>query len=414
MPLIGENRKVRKTQQRVSLFHVEVISPKMWSRALVHGMVRIEASSKSPRNRPTETQDIPNLGQIFAISWFAEGAGGGIMPDQRTGHEVNVDVNRDRGAPSRGGTGLLPLREIMSTRVVTIAPGEAASEAWNRMRRRRIRHLVVLEGSRVIGVVSERDLGGRAGADVRKSRTVQDLMTPHVLSADSKTTLNQAADVMRKQLIGCLPVLEGDQLAGLVTATDVFETLGSSVIGTMSRAERQLLRAPSSSRRLGGQPVISRRSRASGKMSEERLEARDNKKRVPFADRLPRALKRKAGRTDLQHVPANIRVVGVELDQDQQQYIRQALGMKLGKFVRSIERISVRLKDVNGPRGGVDQLCRIKVVLSGLPSVVFQTQAGSLRDAISGALTGVQRAVRRSVQRRRMKALKRRKISRLP
>jgi hypothetical protein len=117
-------------------------------------------------------------------------------------------------------------------------------------------------------------------------------------------------------------------------------------------------------------------------------------------------LKREAGRTDAQRVPANIRVAGVELDQDDRAYIRQTLGMKLGKYATSIERVSVRMEDVNGPRGGVDQVCRIKVVLSGLPSVVFQSQAASLKDAINGALAGVGRAVRRRVQRRRMKPIR--------
>ena len=298
------------------------------------------------------------------------------------------------------------LREIMGTRVVSIGPKESASEAWTRLRRRRIRHLVVMEGTRLVGVLSERDLGGRAGAGIRKGRRVQDLMTPHVVSAEPETTLRQAADLMRKRLIGSLPVLDGDRLVGIVTATDVFDAFGSVATDTMSRAERQLLRAPSSSKRLGGQPVISRRSRALGKTPREQLRVADNKKRVPFAARLPRALKREAGRTNAPEVPANIRVVGVELNQDDRAYIRQSLGMKLGKYATSIERVSVRVKDVNGPRGGVDQLCRVKVVLSGLPSVVFQSQAGSLKAAINGALTGVERAVRRRVQRRRMKPIR--------
>jgi ribosome-associated translation inhibitor RaiA len=118
-------------------------------------------------------------------------------------------------------------------------------------------------------------------------------------------------------------------------------------------------------------------------------------------------LKREAGRTDAAQVPANIRVAGVELNEDQRAYIRQSLGLKLGKYATSIERVSVRVKDVNGPRGGVDQVCRVKVVLSGLPSVVFQSQAVSLEDAINGALTGVERTVRRRVQRRRMKPIRR-------
>ncbi len=232
-------------------------------------------------------------------------------------------------------------------------------------------------------------------------------MTAPVEHAEPETTVRLAADLMRKRLIGSLPVLDGDRIVGIVTATDVFDALGSAGAGTMSRAERQLLRAPSSSKRLGGQPVVNWRLRAPGKMPQQRPRAAGNKKRVPFANPIPRALKRKAGRTDASQVPVNIRLAGVKLDQDDRTYIRQTLGMKLGKYATSIERVSVRMEDVNGPRGGVDQVCRIKVVLSGLPSVVFQSQAASLKAAINGALTGVERAVRRRVQRRRMKPIKR-------
>jgi ribosome-associated translation inhibitor RaiA len=97
----------------------------------------------------------------------------------------------------------------------------------------------------------------------------------------------------------------------------------------------------------------------------------------------------------------------VELDPDDRTYIKRKLGMKLGKFASSIERVSVRVEDVNGPRGGVDHECRIKVVLSDLPSVVFVEQDASLAAAIDRALAGSERAVRRAVRRTRMKALKR-------
>jgi hypothetical protein len=80
--------------------------------------------------------------------------------------------------------------------------------------------------------------------------------------------------------------------------------------------------------------------------------------------------------------------------------------VKLGRYDTSIERVTVRVLDVNGPRGGVDKLCRIKVVLSGLPSVVFESRTLSLKAAINGALSGAERAVRRSVQRRRTKPIK--------
>jgi hypothetical protein len=81
--------------------------------------------------------------------------------------------------------------------------------------------------------------------------------------------------------------------------------------------------------------------------------------------------------------------------------------MRLGKFTPSIERVSVRTQDVNSSRGGIDRVCRIKVVLSGLPSVVFESRDASLNAAVDGALAGVERAVRRTLQRRRMKPLRR-------
>ena len=80
--------------------------------------------------------------------------------------------------------------------------------------------------------------------------------------------------------------------------------------------------------------------------------------------------------------------------------------MKLGKFATSIERISVRVTDMNGPRGGVDQVCSVKVVLSGLPSVVIERRHAALHAAFDDALHAMERAVRRSVRRRRMKPLR--------
>ena len=100
-----------------------------------------------------------------------------------------------------------------------------------------------------------------------------------------------------------------------------------------------------------------------------------------------------------------MRVFGAELEEVDRDYIRRKLGMHLGKFAESIERVSVRVADVNGPRGGVDQACRIKVVLSGLPSVVFEAEDAALHAAIDRAIKGAERAVRRSVGRRQKKPM---------
>lgn len=250
------------------------------------------------------------------------------------------------------------IAEIMSDKVVTVAPKATASAAWARMRRRGIRHLVVTSNGRVHGVLSERDLGGIKGASIRKGLLVEDLMAARVVSVNPETTLGRAADLMRTEKIGSLPVVDDGLLVGIVTATDVFDELG-----------------------------------------------RDST-RAPFPGWVPKAIKRESSSTNVPLIPAHIRVFGVNLSSEKRASIRQQLGRKLGKFGNSVERISVRVEDVNGPRGGVDQKCQIKVVLSGFPSVVFEAQDSSLDAAIGSALAGVEQRVRRTVQRRRMEPIK--------
>ena len=129
-------------------------------------------------------------------------------------------------------------------------------------------------------------------------------------------------------------------------------------------------------------------------------------KRAPLPASLPRARKRMSGRADASMITAHIRALGVGVSADERAYIRRKLGMKFGKFAPSVERITVRIEDANGPRGGVDRVARIKVVLSGIPSVVVEQRGATLAAAIDGALTRAERAVRRSLQRRRMKPIK--------
>jgi hypothetical protein len=119
-----------------------------------------------------------------------------------------------------------------------------------------------------------------------------------------------------------------------------------------------------------------------------------------------RPSKRDTGRKTEQ-IAAYIRTATTDLEPQDRAYIRRKLGTHLGKFVRSIERVSLRIEDVNGPRGGIDQVCRIKIVVRGLPSVVFESRDASLKVAVDGALKGAERAVRRTLQRRRMKPLRR-------
>jgi ribosome hibernation promoting factor len=114
----------------------------------------------------------------------------------------------------------------------------------------------------------------------------------------------------------------------------------------------------------------------------------------------------RASPAEKQKFPIHIRAAQVDLGASERDYIRLKLGRKLGKHAGPIERVSVRIEDVNGPRGGVDQSCRIKIVLRGVASVVFESRDESLNAAVDAALSGAERAVRRTVERRRMKPLR--------
>ena len=120
---------------------------------------------------------------------------------------------------------------------------------------------------------------------------------------------------------------------------------------------------------------------------------------------LPRPVKLRRNRRAGPSPPAHVRVIGGAIEDEDRDYIARKLGMKLGKFASSIERITVRLSDANGPKGRHDQRGQIKVVLSGLPSVVVSATDSTLPRTIDHAIDTVAFAVRRRVQRRRLKPL---------
>ena len=130
------------------------------------------------------------------------------------------------------------LQDIMKESVEVVAPRDTADMAWERMRRRRIRHLVVMEGSRVAGVLSQRDI---ASAEARAGRVVLDLMSAPAVTAEPTTTVREAANLLRGRTLGCLPVLAKGKLLGIVTTTDLLELLGRGAERPAPRPGRRTL-----------------------------------------------------------------------------------------------------------------------------------------------------------------------------
>jgi acetoin utilization protein AcuB len=132
--------------------------------------------------------------------------------------------------------------EVMSEAVRTAAPDETADVAFERMREYNIHHLVVVDRTGVVGVVSERDLGGRAGASIRRNRRVDELMTSPVVTAEPEYTLRQAAKVMRGRTLGCLPVVRGRKLVGIMTLSDMLDAVANGAERPVPYSHRRSLR----------------------------------------------------------------------------------------------------------------------------------------------------------------------------
>ena len=133
--------------------------------------------------------------------------------------------------------------EVMSTPVHVVGAETTASEAWEAMRVHRTRHLMVtdLEG-RVVGVLSASDLGGKHGELVRHGRLVADVMTHKIVSVAPKTTVREAANLMRGHAVNCLPVLEGHHIAGIVTSLDLLELIGRGAERPVAKATRRIMK----------------------------------------------------------------------------------------------------------------------------------------------------------------------------
>ena len=117
------------------------------------------------------------------------------------------------------------VEELMRKRVQTIREDGSAEQALKRMRAGGLRHLVVTRGRRVAGILSDRDLTAILVGGVRVDRTIDQVMQRDVVGIAPDATVEEAARRMRRRRIGALPVLDGDELVGIVTVADLLDLI---------------------------------------------------------------------------------------------------------------------------------------------------------------------------------------------
>ena len=127
---------------------------------------------------------------------------------------------------------MLRVRDAMSREVITVEPETSAAQAWGICRVNNIRHLPIVEGGRLVGLVSDRDLRDvsppRGTADEENTLgwvRVRDIMSTELVTIHPLDTIEHAARELHDRKIGCLPVVADGELVGIITSSDMMGTL---------------------------------------------------------------------------------------------------------------------------------------------------------------------------------------------
>jgi CBS domain-containing protein len=128
----------------------------------------------------------------------------------------------------------------MTPAPITVAPSAPVPKVGELMLHRRIRHLPVVEGGRLVGIITDRDVrtaqpSPATSLSVQEMRylldrlTVRSLMTRPVITVASREPIAEAVRLMLENRIGGLPVMEGERLVGILTAADVLRAFSSTL-----------------------------------------------------------------------------------------------------------------------------------------------------------------------------------------
>jgi len=128
----------------------------------------------------------------------------------------------------------MQVEQWMNQDVVSLGPDDSFRTAMHLIRQKGIRHVPVVEGKRLVGIVTDRDLrqASPSGATslsihelhyILEKLTVREIMTKQVVTIRPDQTVEDAALLLLGHRIGGLPVVRDGELVGIVTETDILQ-----------------------------------------------------------------------------------------------------------------------------------------------------------------------------------------------
>jgi CBS domain-containing protein len=117
----------------------------------------------------------------------------------------------------------MTIADIMREDVVTASPDTPVSEVATTMRDETVGSVVVVEGDAPVGLVTDRDIAVRIAADALDSTemTARQMMTEDPVTVDVDTGILELCNAMHDEGVRRMPVVDGDDLAGIVTLDDL-------------------------------------------------------------------------------------------------------------------------------------------------------------------------------------------------
>lgn len=127
-----------------------------------------------------------------------------------------------------------PVSNIMIKNVLFVDETDGLQVAIDVIKKNKIRHLPVKKGNEVTGIISSADLDrltfgrlfdNQEGADeaILEMLSVPQIMTEHPVTVQSDATIKDVAEIFTKEGFHALPVLDGSELVGIVTTTDIIK-----------------------------------------------------------------------------------------------------------------------------------------------------------------------------------------------
>ncbi len=130
-----------------------------------------------------------------------------------------------------------PVSSIMTTTVISLNTKDTLDTAEFLFKKHNIRHIPVVNGTQIIGMLSYNDLLRISFADavgydeqdvdtvVYNMFSIEQVMTKNVVTVDATTTIKEVAEIFSKREFHALPVVDNGKLVGIITTTDLINFL---------------------------------------------------------------------------------------------------------------------------------------------------------------------------------------------